>query len=178
MDSMLILALALLVLGLVVTVVEIFLPSGGLLSLVAVACFVGCLYCAYKVSGTALGVIAVVQVICIPTIIAVGFKILPKTSFGKQLILSRRAEQADGSSNRTQQTATTHEERWNTLMDREGVAVTPLRPSGTAEINDRRVSVVTEGSHIRSGTRVRVVKVEGNRVVVDAIDEPGDSATT
>ncbi|TEB13790.1 NfeD family protein [Pelotomaculum propionicicum] len=49
---------------------------------------------------------------------------------------------------------------------KEGIALTPLRPAGSAEVEGRRLDVVTEGEFIRAGTRVRVVKVEGTRVVV------------
>jgi len=54
------------------------------------------------------------------------------------------------------------------LLHQSGVAHTPLRPSGTAVINGRRVDVVTEGPFIERGARVKVVAVEGVRVVVRA----------
>ncbi len=52
------------------------------------------------------------------------------------------------------------------LLHQTGTALTALRPSGTALINGRRVDVVTEGGMIEAGTPVRVVAVEGIRVVV------------
>lgn len=54
------------------------------------------------------------------------------------------------------------------LLDKTGTARTPLRPSGTADIEGERVDVVTEGNLIEPGTPVRVVAVEGLRVVVRA----------
>lgn len=170
MENMLILSLALLILGLVVTAVEIFVPSGGLLAIFAVFCFGGCLYCAYQVSGAAAGTMAVIQVVCIPTVVAVGFKILPRTSLGRQLMLSRKREPDGVSSGATRPTTVSQQNEWADLRGREGVAVTPLRPSGTADIDKKRFSVVTEGSHIHTGTRIRVVLVEGGRIVVEAID--------
>ena len=53
---------------------------------------------------------------------------------------------------------------------RERVVVAPLRPSGTVEIEGRRVSVVSDGQLLDKGRRVRVVLVEGSRVVVEAVD--------
>ncbi len=47
-----------------------------------------------------------------------------------------------------------------------GTAVTLLRPSGTAEIDGVRLSVVSEGEFIAEGTPVQVVMVQGSRVVV------------
>jgi membrane-bound serine protease (ClpP class) len=47
-----------------------------------------------------------------------------------------------------------------------GVALTPLRPSGTAVINDQRYDVVTEGVMVERDAAVEVVDVEGNVVTV------------
>jgi membrane-bound serine protease (ClpP class) len=52
------------------------------------------------------------------------------------------------------------------LLEQTGTALTALRPSGTAVINGKRVDVVTEGPLIERGTPIKVVAVEGLRVVV------------
>ncbi|HHX75541.1 MAG TPA: nodulation protein NfeD [Firmicutes bacterium] len=52
------------------------------------------------------------------------------------------------------------------LVGKEGTALTALRPSGTCEIDGERIDVVSEGEFITSGTRIKVVKAEGTRVVV------------
>ena len=55
------------------------------------------------------------------------------------------------------------------LIDQTGTAISALRPSGMALINGHRTDVVTEGPHIDGGTAVKVVAVEGLRVVVRAV---------
>lgn len=52
---------------------------------------------------------------------------------------------------------------------KEGIALTPLRPAGSADIEGSRLDVVTEGEFISAGKRVKVIKVEGTRVVVKEI---------
>jgi len=52
------------------------------------------------------------------------------------------------------------------LLHETGSALTVLRPSGTVLINDQRVDVVTEGQMVEKGVTVRVVAIEGLRVVV------------
>lgn len=52
------------------------------------------------------------------------------------------------------------------LVGRQGIALTPLRPSGTAQIGTQRVDVVTEGSFIDGGAAVEVASASGSRVVV------------
>ncbi len=48
----------------------------------------------------------------------------------------------------------------------EGVALSFLRPSGKAEINEARVDVVTEAEYIEQGTPIVVSEVQGNRIIV------------
>lgn len=54
------------------------------------------------------------------------------------------------------------------LVNRTGTTLTILRPSGIALIEGKRVDVVTEGGFVEAGTPVKVVAVEGLRVVVRA----------
>jgi len=51
-----------------------------------------------------------------------------------------------------------------------GTAVTDLRPSGIASIDDERVDVTTGGGYIKKDSPVRVVKVEGIRIVVEEVE--------
>jgi membrane-bound serine protease (ClpP class) len=55
------------------------------------------------------------------------------------------------------------------LLGQEGVALTFLRPSGTAQFGERRVDVVTEGKYVASGVKVKVIKVSGSIVIVEAM---------
>ena len=52
------------------------------------------------------------------------------------------------------------------LLHQTGVSFTPLRPSGVAVINGKRIDVVSEGTLIERGKSVKVIAVEGSRVVV------------
>jgi len=52
------------------------------------------------------------------------------------------------------------------LVGMDGVAVTDLHPSGTAQFGDERVDVVSEGTFVEAGTAVRVVRADGYRHVV------------
>jgi len=52
------------------------------------------------------------------------------------------------------------------LLGKEGITLTVLRPSGTAVINQERVDVVSEGAFLDQNVKIKVVKVEGVRIVV------------
>ena len=55
------------------------------------------------------------------------------------------------------------------LLGAIGVAATPLRPAGKTQFGEAFVDVVAEGGYIMPGTRVRVIEVEGGRVVVKEV---------
>jgi membrane-bound serine protease (ClpP class) len=57
------------------------------------------------------------------------------------------------------------------LIGSAGVALTDLRPAGTAEFGGERLDVVTEGEYLPQGTPVQVVRSEGYRHVVRAVRE-------
>jgi Membrane-bound serine protease (ClpP class) len=47
-----------------------------------------------------------------------------------------------------------------------------LRPAGKAEFGAALVDVVTDGEFLERGAKVRVVMVEGDRVVVEGLGAP------
>jgi membrane-bound serine protease (ClpP class) len=55
------------------------------------------------------------------------------------------------------------------LVGRDGVALTDLRPAGTARIGSERLDVVTEGEYVAQGSPVRVIRSEGYRHVVAGV---------
>lgn len=55
------------------------------------------------------------------------------------------------------------------LIGKEGMAITDLRPAGTARIGEERLDVVSEGPWIAAGTTVRIIRAEGYRHVVEPI---------
>ena len=55
------------------------------------------------------------------------------------------------------------------LFEQEGVTTTTLRPAGKARFGDHFVDVVAEGGFIPQGSKVRVLEVGGNRVVVKEV---------
>ena len=62
-------------------------------------------------------------------------------------------------------------EDFQAYLGQSGTALTPLRPSGTAKIGEKRVDVVTVGDFIPPKRSIRVVEVEGSKVFVEAVEE-------
>jgi membrane-bound serine protease (ClpP class) len=55
------------------------------------------------------------------------------------------------------------------LLGQVGTTLSAIGLAGTARIRNRRISVLTDGEYIPAGTPVRVIEVEGKRVVVRAV---------
>lgn len=90
-------------------------------------------------------------------------KILPKVPFYGKLVLQTTLNADEGwvSSDADNQK----------FEGQTGTALTVLRPAGTAEIGNDRLDVVTEGDMIPKDSPIRVIRVEGNRIVVEKATE-------
>ena len=55
------------------------------------------------------------------------------------------------------------------LDGKEGFSITPLRPSGTAIFDENKFDVVTEGEYIPASKYIKVIKIEGRRIIVREI---------
>ena len=85
-------------------------------------------------------------------------RFLPRLPFGRRLIL----ETGLGSGH-PHGSAPDSDPLW---LGKQGLAASPLRPSGIAEIEGERVDVVSDGELIDAGQVVEVTRVDGNRIVV------------
>jgi membrane-bound ClpP family serine protease len=52
----------------------------------------------------------------------------------------------------------------------EGVAVSALRPAGSAEFNGKILEVTTQGTYLAAGSRIKIVQIDGSTIVVAAAD--------
>jgi membrane-bound serine protease (ClpP class) len=87
-------------------------------------------------------------------------KYLPKTSIFNKFVLSVSEKSVDGFSSHSFA---------EDLIGAEGIALTTLRPAGTAKINGRRVDVMTESEYVEKGKKIKVLAVDGIRVLVKEV---------
>jgi membrane-bound serine protease (ClpP class) len=85
-------------------------------------------------------------------------RLLPQLPFGRRLVLDAEIGADQG------YTSPPASDRLH--LGRAGVALSPLRPAGVAEIDGSRVDVVSEGGFVGAGAAIEVTRVDGNRVVV------------
>jgi len=56
------------------------------------------------------------------------------------------------------------------LVGMEGKAISALRPIGKAELNNQIVEVKTNGDYLDSGSRIRVIKIVSNQIIIEPIN--------
>ncbi len=168
--DLLTIAIILFLVGVALGTAEIFIPSAGALAVLCVLAFVGSIACAFRVSAMwGMGFLAAAPVVMAVVIIK-GFNILPRTRIGKRLILAAPDDDPSGSDQAESDAAASMSNGSDdgaVLVGKTGVSRTELRPSGSAQIGDRRYDVVSAGDYIRKGAPVRVIEVRGNRIVVE-----------
>jgi len=155
--------------GVIMAVAEIFIPSGGLLTVVSVLSFLGAVVMAFFVGSTA-GIITLLAVILLtPLLIYVLMRIWPHTPIAKRIILGGPASRGTaGDLTRREPGA---------LVGRTGVAKTLLRPAGKMTLDGQTIDCVTEGEYVQPGTRVTVLEEHGARVVVRPVPEENEEAS-
>lgn len=145
----------LLVLGLFMVCLEIFIP-GGIVGTMGAFALVGSVILGFAEKGPNFGMYWLVGVLLLTLLgIFLSIKFLPRSPAGKKLFL--RSDESGFKST---------EEGLTGLLGKVGTTLTYLRPSGMAEIEGKRMDVVTGGEFLPRGTTVEVTEIEGNRVVV------------
>ncbi|MEE8540575.1 MAG: NfeD family protein [Desulfobacterales bacterium] len=161
MNDNLLLPIILQLTGVVVVIAEIILPSGGILSIVALGAFGYSLFIIFSEISKTIGFAFVAaDLVLIPVLVIVGLKLLAKSPVTLRKTLSRE----EGVSSQPPEL--------EGYMGTQGTAVTDLRPAGTAVINGKRVDVVTRGEYLENGAAIRVTAVTGNQIIVRKKDEP------
>ncbi len=131
---------------------ELILP-GVILGLIGAAAVVTAIVMAYQSGSPAFGhTLLLITIASVPVLVFLWLKVLSRF-----LTLHK-----------TNRATVTPKSRQD-LVGKQGVTLTKLRPSGVARIDDERVDVMARGEIIEPNTRIEVVAVEGNRVVVREI---------
>ncbi|ODS33619.1 MAG: putative membrane protein [Candidatus Scalindua rubra] len=145
--------ITLFIFGLVAITVELFIP-GAIVGICGAGCVILSIIFAYLYVSNLLGHILLTLGICfIPVFFISWYKLLSKT-------FAVKASEKGFSSAR---------DKLNDLMSADGVALTTLRPSGIANIKGNKIDVISEGEMILKNTRIKVIDVKGNRIIVKPV---------
>ncbi len=143
--------------GLLLVAFELFVTPGfGIPGLLGLGLIGASIYFTFGDEALQVGSFAIIG-------LAVGlfliFRYLPRVRVARPFVLSSAVEEVAPPKNELE-----------SLLGAIGSALTDLRPAGTAQFGDRRVDVVTSGEFIDRGQTIRVIQVEGPRVVVRKVE--------
>jgi membrane-bound serine protease (ClpP class) len=139
---------------------EVMLPSFGMLGLLSATAYVFAVVIAFKQSTADGFVVAGTGLLVLPAAFLLGFRLIRKTPFGRKTLLEGPPAES------IHRGFAIH-----TLLGQSGVALTDLRPSGVAEIGGVRTDVTAATAFVQKSTRVTVIQVDGTRVVVEPSQE-------
>ena len=152
--------IALFIGGVIFIIIEILTSTIGLLAGIGVVAILYSLILAMGGDINAIYMMAISLVIAI-IIFAVILKKLPSSRLWKKLILTNTSSTEQGYVSSVD---------YSKYLNKEGVVLSELRPSGSVEIDGVPVDVVSEGKFISKGEKVRVVKIEGVRIIVRRVE--------
>ena len=139
--------------GFLMLAAEAFVP-GMILGMLGALCLVAAVAVSYASYGVLAGTLAFAGVALVT---AAGFVAwmyaFPRTVIGRRIMLHKSLPSGESAPAAS-------------LLGQEGSALTPLRPSGTAVFQGRKMDVSSENDFVSAGEAVVVVREEGQRVVV------------
>ena len=157
--------LGLLAAGVLLLVVEVFVPSGGVIAVLAALTSIAGIVMLFFHSTTWGLVGSLTFLVAAPTVFAFWVKVWPHTYFGRKMMGEKPLEQVESE----RLAAEEERRRWLGLLGKEGLAMTDLRPVGVVRIDGQRYDALAETTMIAAGQKVRVTVVEGSQIKVRAV---------
>lgn len=142
--------------GLLLLLLEAFHPGFGIAGGLGLLCMVVGIFMTARTPFEAM----VMFVLLLLLLAVLLFFVLRSAKSGflyRKLILKSTATKQEGFAAVEEDTS---------LVGKEGIVLTQLRPAGTGDIEGTRLDIVSEGAFIEVGTVIRVTRVEGRRIVV------------
>ena len=147
--------------GLILLAIEFFVPGFGFFGIAGLASILLSLFMTLGGGIGALNIMATGTVAAV-VVFLILLRYLPSSGLWNRLVLKNELKTEQGY---------TASDNLTRLIGLEGVVLTLLRPAGSVRIGEQVFDVVSEGRFVEPGARVKVLGVNGNRILVRAIEE-------
>lgn len=168
-EGYLVYGFALLAATIVLLFLELFVPSGGLIGMLAGVAAIASVVAFFQFSATA-GLLAAGGYLVLTPIAGIFvFKYWLNSPLARRMILGGDQEPTDPDANPSDVAEQARRERLahlRGLIGARGLTVTPLRPVGTVKINDQRLDAMAESGVIDAGVPIVVTEVYDNQIKV------------
>lgn len=169
MDPTLALALGLFLIAVLLFVLDVFVPSGGVLSISAAVLGIAGVVAMFRYDTTWGAASLLGLLILAPMAVAFMLKVWPHTPLGRRIIGKPREEEAE----EEKLAELKLRQQRETLLGRQGKALTELRPVGTIEVDGVRHEALSETTYVKAGQGVRITSVDLAHIRVRPMDESG-----
>lgn len=157
-------SIVLLVCGLLVIALEMFVPSAGLLGLLAGVLLLSAIIVAFFNSLVAGVVVIGVVAALLPFIFMIFVKVWPNTPIGRRVLIGKwRSEDV--------LPVGAHYDERQRLIGKRGVARTRMLPSGQVMIDGEKYDAVSQGTVIEAGDPIEVIAIRTWKIIVRRISE-------
>ncbi|MCA9221625.1 MAG: hypothetical protein KDA71_14940 [Planctomycetales bacterium] len=164
-------AVILLLVGLTLIVLELFVPSGGVIGVLSAAAILGAIVVAFS-GGPKSGVaILIASLVIVPTLIAFMIRVWPETPLGRMILIRLPEDQDEVLPD------SDYRRELKGLVGRIGRVRSPMRPSGLIEIDGRTYDATSPGLSLEVGEPIEVASLSMNRLVVRPCELAPDPAT-
>jgi membrane-bound ClpP family serine protease len=158
-------AALLLLLGMLLVMLEVFVPTAGVLGFLSVTSILAGIGLAFYNGGLTVGFgFLFGTAVVLPIVLALAFRWFPETPVGRRLLPGLPTSEEVLPDNEERRTL-------RGLLGKVGQAKSPMLPSGAIVVEGRIINAVSEGLPIEAGQNVRVIEVRGGRVVVRPLEE-------
>ncbi|WP_352419834.1 NfeD family protein [Proteiniborus sp.] len=142
--------------GFLLVIIEIFAPGFGVPGILGIIFLIAGVIVTAKTLIQALILIIIILAI-LGVLTSILLKSASKGRLSKKIVLSTSINKDEGYIGTSDM---------KFFLDKTGITLTILRPAGTVDFDGVKLDVVSEGDYIPKGKEVKVIKVEGRRIVV------------
>lgn len=164
-------ALLLLFAGLFVVALELFVPSAGILGIVAAVLIISGIVLGFSVDLASGALMLLIAVVALPALLGLMFKVWPHTPLGKRILLK------DLKSEDVMPKKSHYKKRNESLVGELGVAQTKMLPSGIVLVNGEKFDAISDGFPIESGDAIKITAVREHRIYVQPYDGKVEDAS-
>lgn len=145
----------LLILGLILVIVEMCIPGFGVPGISgAILLIIGIILTAESAAQAL--ILGTIILVILSVVLGVVIYLVSKGKL-KGIILKDKLDKVSGYSST---------ENLDYFLGKEGITLTVLRPSGTADFDGEKLDVVSECEYLEKGTSIKVIKIDGRKVLV------------
>ncbi len=159
MDIGTIIGIIVLIVGFILMAVELVVPGFGLPGIAGIICLLAGVFLTAKTVEEGI-FISIIIIVILGILMTVVLGLLSHRKLKSPIILDCEVTGGESFLNSAD---------LNYLLNREGIALTDLRPVGKGEFDGIGLDVYSDGAYIEKGTAVVIHKIMGNRLVVKKI---------